>query len=203
MQKTRNKRGSIAEFGPSLMILFFVMVFPLLNLMGLAMGAAVIAMIGNQTVQAAANSSGYAQALSAMNICAVNLANSGFGKFAKLTANGGYNGSGADLYVIETKLTSNATTTHGPNVGVKTPIDPVANVYEYQVRVSYTIMPFINMSAIPLVNAIPGVGQPTVLNWHSHSNVEYPEGLVASGKPGGGNGGNGPPGVGAGGGGNQ
>lgn len=201
LQKSRTKRGSgMAEFAPSLMVFFFVMLFPLLNLMGLAMGAAVVAMISNQTVQAAANASGYTQALSSMKNCAVNLRNSGLGKFAKLTANGGYQGCGADLYVVETKLVGTTSKLYGPNSTVPPPIDTVNNVYEYQVRISFTVVPFINMSGIPLVNTIPGVGQPTTLNWTSHSNVEYPEGLVAAGLGGGGMGaGNG--GIGGGGGG--
>jgi len=169
------------EFAPSMFIFFFLALFPMLNLLGLGIAAATISMIASQTVQAAANSSAASQALTSMQSAADKIRNSAFGKFAKLAPIGGFNGCGAELYVVRTDFKTNANTTYGPLTAsslVPAPIDSNQFVYEYQVRVSYSVTPFINMSGIPFVSSVPGVGAPSNIQWAAHSQVEYPDGLT-------------------------
>jgi hypothetical protein len=173
--------SSLNEFAPALFVFFFLAVFPMLNLIGVAIGVATISLVAQKTVQAAANSSSYSQALTALQTTANNMMGTGFAKFAKLKPIGGFGGCGADLYVIATKFTggSNTTKLYGPDTPVPSPLDTTNYVYEYQVRANYTVMPFINMSGIPFVNTVPGIGSPTNFSWAAHSSVEYPDGLTS------------------------
>ncbi len=183
-RSSRERGSSMMELPPALLVLFFAILFPLINLMGLAVGTATIAMIGQQTVQAAANASNYGQALSGMQTCATNMMNTGFAKFAKLTPVAGYKQCGADLYVVITAIAPNPNGTvnvqsSAANKSINQAIDTTKNLYEYQTRVVYRIVPFINMSGIPLVKNIPGVGADSEIQWVSTSNVEFPDGLLA------------------------
>ena len=182
MTRSNRERGSsMMELPPALLVFFFAVLFPLINLMGLAVGTATIAMIGQQTVQAAANASSYGQALNSMQTCAQNMMNTGFAKFAKLKPVQGYNQCGTDLYVLITTIASNKVQSTAANQPISQAIDTTNNLYEYQTRVVYKVVPFINMSGIPLVKNIPGVGSDSEIQWVSTSNVEFPDGLLSSG----------------------
>jgi hypothetical protein len=58
-------------------------------------------------------------------------------------------------------------------------------MYEYAAMGHFQIAPFISMSGIPLVNQIPGLGQPLQMNFRAVKMVEHPQGLSFSAPTGG------------------
>jgi hypothetical protein len=179
-RKVRTARGSaLTEFGPALFIFFFFALFPLLNFIGMAIGFATVQMVAQQAATAAAASSSYTQALAAMTATENNLMNTGFAKFAKIQPVGGYSGSGCDLYVAQTDVISQAITSLGPNTPAPSPIDPKKYIYEYQVKVNFQILPFVNMSGVPFIGSVPGLGAPASVQYAGSRAVEYPEGLIS------------------------
>lgn len=178
-RRPRNKAGNAtsSEFVMALFVFFMVLLFPLINLIGLGMGAGTQYLMTKQCASAAGSSTTYRDALLAMEREANLFVNSGFGQFAKLRAVGGYSGTGTDLYVIETNLTGGSRT-YGPNTQVTTAIDTANNVYEYQVRSVFDVGPFTNLSAVPWINTVPGVGRPARMTFVAQSLAEFTDGLA-------------------------
>jgi hypothetical protein len=173
--------GNIAEFGPALLVLFLVIIFPLLNLMGFACGVATATLIANQCACSASVSQTYTDALTAASNTAMALITSPLGKFAGLQPLNGYQGSGVDLYVAATNTTSNKTTVYGPNTAVPGPIDTSTYIYEYEARVNYAIGPFLSMAGNPFVGNIPMIGKPANFQLTVQKSAEYPDGLTGGG----------------------
>lgn len=178
-QRRRNCRGSgaIAEFAPVLFIFFLVILFPLINLIGFATSSATVLMITRQSASVAGSSTTWQEALTSMEQETTKLRNSGFGKFANITPVGGYNGCGADMYVAATGLSSGNTTYSTKNNGLGGPANTQDNIYEYQIRTSFMINPWLNMSGMPFIGSVPIVGKPAGCAYIANSNVEHPEGL--------------------------
>jgi len=188
----RQKRGSTAEFAPALLILFLFLVFPLINLLGLATGTATIALLAQEAANHAAQSNTYTDALVATQSSANQFMGTGFAAFAKLKPAGGYNNCGINLWVNQTAIQSQQGTQYGPNTAVPPPIDATSNIYEYSVHARYVTQPIINLSAVPFIGNVPGVGAPTTLFLCVNRAVEFPDGLIGNGpggNPGGGGGG--------------
>lgn len=196
MRNKRNRRiGSAltAEFGPALIIFFLVILFPMINLIGLAMGAGTLYIMAVECATKAGNATNFQDALASAQTSANSYAASGFGQFAKLTPVGGYNGSGMDLYVTDTNINTNVSTTNGPNTPfVSSAIDPSTYLYSYDAKVNYNVGPFMNMGAVPWIGGVPGIGVPAQLSFTVSRNVEHPETLIAGGGGGGGGAGGGP-----------
>src|SRR5438477_6721795 len=93
--KQRRTRGSasLAEFGPALFVFFLFILFPMIDLLGVATGFATVNFIATQAAAAASVSSDYDAAMSAAMQKVQTLSSSGFGAFAKLVPSGGYNNS--------------------------------------------------------------------------------------------------------------
>ncbi len=102
----RPRRGSahIAEFGVGLFILLFFFVFPVINLMAIAVGAATVWFTTFQCAQAASTSANYVEAMNKMQSVAILVSQSGIGQMAKIKAKGGAAGCGADLYIDVTEI---------------------------------------------------------------------------------------------------
>jgi hypothetical protein len=185
--RVRNQAGKAltAEFAVALTVFLLVTLFPLINLIGFAMGAGTQYLMTVQCAGGAGASTTWTDALSAMDREAVIFANSGFGKFANLQPVGGHNGTGTDLYLIETSLAANNVLAYGPNTGGPTPLNSNNNVYEYQVRSTFDVGPFVNMSQMPWIGNVPGVGRPARLSFVAHRNCEFTDGLAmgATGVP--------------------
>lgn len=206
--RTQTGKALTAEFAVALTVFILIITFPLINLIGFGMAAGTQYILTVQCASDAGASTSFNDALSAMDREAINFAASGFGKFAGLHPVGGHNGTGTDLYLIETNLTGNSVLSFGPNTGGPTSIDPNNNVYEYQVRSTFDVGPFLSMSSVPFIGDVPGIGKPARLSFAAHRNCEFTEGLAmgASGTPlvasagyGGGSGSSGTEGVAAGG----
>lgn len=205
---TRRSSGaaSVAEFGPVLFIFLLIVLFPLINLIGYGAGVATVGLITTQAGVAAQNSLTYSQALTDVESTVTAMTNSGFGKFARLRPVNGYNGCGADVYVIVTNFKTKQSQTYGPNTPYPGTIDESNYIYEYYINTNFRLDPFLNLSGLPFIGNVPIVGASSALTWNINRNAEHPDGLntIASGGSGGGGsgtGGGGGGGVGAGGGG--
>jgi hypothetical protein len=169
--------GAIAEFAPVLFIFFLVILFPLINLIGFATSSATVLMITRQAASIAGSSTTWQEALSGMEQETQKWKNSGFGKFASITPVGGYNGSGADMLIATTNLSSGSTTYSAKNSGLGAAADTQNNIFEYQIRTQFMINPWLNMSGMPFIGSVPIVGKPAGCAYTANSNVEHPEGL--------------------------
>lgn len=182
-RKVRSNEGAAltAEFAPALFVFFLIILFPLINLIGMATGASVVYFVAGQTAISAGNAASYPSALDQVQSTANTLASSGFGQFAKLQPVGGYNGCGVDLYTTQTSVTSSNVTTSGPNTPLAVNPDTSNNLYSYDTVATYDVGPFVNMGAMPFIGGIPGVGKPARLTFNASRNIEHPDGLTGIG----------------------
>jgi hypothetical protein len=180
-KKLRGTRGSqMAEVPLAMFILFFFFLFPLVNLISCAMGAATVYFSTTQNVHRAAEQQDYAGALAAFKDQATQFNNSGLAKFLKITPVNGYQGCGSDLYIDVTAIDTSNTQSIGPNInlpGALTPTDTSANLYQYRSVATYDVFPLANMSFIPTIGQIPGLGAPFRISFTNRASVEYAGGL--------------------------
>jgi len=195
LSRFRNQSGSagIAEFVMALLILVTV-VFCLVDLVATASSYAVITLASRQASFKAATADSIDSALFEMQTAVSGLADSGLGRFAHLRPVGGYNGSGADLYINVTQVSTGTTSQIGPNVGIPRPpgskqIDSDVNIYECAARLTYEMGPLVPLTGIPLLKDIPGCGKPATMQVSTNIALEQPERLAvgASGDPNAGN----------------
>ncbi len=183
-RRIRNQQGSAlqGEFAGAIVVFFLVILFPLINLIGLATGAATLYFMTIQGAVSAGDSATYAEALNAMESTINNIKSSGLGQFANLVPVGGYSGTGANLFVIVTPTGGGSGSTHyGPNTPFVAVLDTDNNIYEYQVRTTYDVGPFLNLSCLPFVGGVPGIGAPARMNFVAHRHVEAIDGLAVGG----------------------
>ena len=103
--------------------ILLLLVWPLIDLIGLATGAATVAFISHECASSASKQPTYDLSLSACLKQSQLLESSDLAKFAKLVPVSGFNGSGVDLYVDASSFVANATKRYGPNIPVPAPID--------------------------------------------------------------------------------
>ena len=161
-KRLRSQHGNIAELPPALFVFFILVVFPTINLFGLAAGMVSLMLVTQETASRAANQPTYAKALTAMSQQASLLLNSGFAHFANIRPIGGYQGTGNDLYVVATSY-SGSVKTFGPDTPLPPPVDSATNVYEYSVHSKYAVGPIISFAGVPLLAGVPAMGQPALL----------------------------------------
>jgi hypothetical protein len=182
-RKRRRQSGSaLAEFAPVLFVFLFFALFPLLDLMAVAVGTASISLAARQGSGAAAASADYGSALTAMERDVNAVRYSGFGHFLNLTPVGGSNGCGADLWIEKTDVAAQTVQYCGPNNKAPAPIDATAFIYEYSCVASFQVGPLCNLSAVPFIGSVPGLGPPAQIRYAARTAVEYPNGL-SSGAP--------------------
>ncbi len=174
----RKERGSsAAELPVALMVLFFFALFPLFNLFMLVSDAAIIALFSHQLASDAAVQSNYDRALTKMVSSSSDLNNSRLAGFAHLQPNGGFRGSGSNLYIVSTDYINQGVTTIGPNVPLAAAIEPSKFVYEFMVTSRYTYEPIFNLSSVPFIGTVPGIGKPFTLSMSAFRSVEHLDGL--------------------------
>jgi hypothetical protein len=183
MKSRRSPRGAAlqAEFAVCLLIFLLVTAFPMLDLLGLAAGFATAAFAAIQSAHKASLATTYPEAVAEALDAAYGIAGGCFGTFAALVPNGGLSNSGVDLYVYVTDINSGTVKVFGPNSAVTDKIDPAANIYEYCARVNYHCGPMINMSSVPFVKDVPGLGKPFELTYSAFRATEYSDGLSGTG----------------------
>lgn len=173
-RRLRSHRGEMAEFPIALIVFFLFAVFPLINLVLYVAACATVAFITTQAADSVAAQSNYATSLTSMQTVVTNLTSSGWGQFARLTPNGGYQNCGADLWTVETNIATNNVNLYGPDTPDPNTPNPQTNLYEYRVVTKFTIAPFVNLSAVPFINGVPLIGTPAQLSYTVERNVEYP-----------------------------
>jgi hypothetical protein len=178
--KERRQRGSIlAEFAPTLFVIFITSFFPLMNLIGVVTGAATVMLVTTEAASNAAAQETYPNSLEAMSSDATKFLQGDFAKFAHIEAAGGYHNCGIDLYTQVTN-TNGTINSVGPNTPVSPPVDLTDNVYEFAATCNYFVGPFISLGNIPGFGQIPGVGAPFRLVFRATRMVEHPAGLATT-----------------------
>ena len=180
-RRPRSRAGNIAEFAPCLFVFFMFALFPLINLIMLGANCGTVALLTRNAAVAAANAPTYGQALTAMQSSVNNDLSAGFGQFSKLTANGGYNNTGVDLYVVATSIGGGATQVYGPDTVLTVTPNTSNFIYEYRVVSSFSLQPFINMSAVPFIGSVPVIGAATPFGYSAERAVEDATGLGSLG----------------------
>jgi len=173
----RDKRGNLSEYPVALMVLLLIIVVPLIDLLGVVTGSCVACLIAHQASSRAADHQLYTTALSTMQTEATNLLSTGFAAFARMRPVGGYQGSGADLYILESNYRSGGTKSYGPNLPVETTIDPSTCLYECNVQAQYQVGPTVSLASMPFIGDVPGLGKPALIRFAASRAAEYPMGL--------------------------
>ena len=166
----------------AVLIFFVFSLFPLINLFGMAVATGTVALgdYGNGIAKAALQHT-HALALNAMVLEASALSHNGFAALLKLHPIGGYQYCGADLFIDATSFKGGGTTSYGPNTPIPLTVpplvDPATHVYEYSVHAAFSVGPFIDMSNIPWIASVPGIGAPALINWCASRSVECVKGI--------------------------
>lgn len=170
-------RGSTSEFGAVLIVFFLLILFPLMDLVALGVGAATLQLAAHESASHAAVCEKYSDALyAAANRC-FSLARSNLGKFAKMAPVGGISQTGVHLFIVRTDYSTNQVQYCGPDSPAIPPVDTTGYVYEYMAILRYSVGPFVNLSFVPFLAEVPGLGKAAQLTFTSHSAVENPLGL--------------------------
>ncbi len=192
MQKFRPRKvkaSSVAEFGPAVMILFLVFIFPLIDFIGVITGYATVEFMTRDVASQVAKTLDFSQnagtgsatntAIQVLYNRTIQLNNSGFASFAKAIPQAGYNNCGMDLYINQIPSTGavSTVTSSANQPWTSGNIDPNNYLYQYEVKSYYNIGPLISMAGFPLLNKIPGIGLPIYFTSKSVMTVEHPEGL--------------------------
>lgn len=179
----RRRGMGLAEFVPALFIFLFIIALPLINLLSFGMGYANVALLGTQCAVEAANAGSYPDALAKVQAKANAVTASGMGQFARLQPVGGLNGCGVDVYITETDVNTKAIQEYGPNVKMAAAYDPNNKIYEYTVRTTFNVGPFISLGLVPWIGGIPLIGVPATVKATSHRAVEHSEAISLDSRP--------------------
>ncbi len=175
-----NRRWGSTEFPIALFVLFFLALFPLIDLCMLAASCAVVFTLNQQEATRAACQQNYTKALMAMSDEAGTMNGTPFAKFTQLKPVGGYLNCGSSLYVDATNYINQKVTTYGPNTPLAS-VDTTAFIYEYRVDTNFDMQPFVNLANVPFIGQVPGLGKTATLHWTCHKLCEFPKGLVMGG----------------------
>ena len=179
-RKLRNQVGgaTMAEFAPALLVFLLIILFPLINLIMFAAGTGTAYLLAKQAASRASTQSTFTEAVAVVQQESTYFVNSGFGKFAKLAPIGGVGGSGINLSVVATPYGgASSATEYTANTPIPVAADPNSNTYEYKVRANFNVGPFMDLSSIPWIGTVPGLGPPAPMNFTATGSAEFPEGL--------------------------
>lgn len=194
MHSTRCRRAdgnTMIELPLLLATLLVLFVFPLIDLCCLACGAACGYLMSQQAAKVAAVQESYPDALAQMSSTAQNFYGSGISRAWNMVPVGGYQGCGADLFVNATNYRGGSSVIYGPDKPMPGVVDPTSYIYEYSVHTQVRIAPMINLHGVPVLGAVPGLGQPALLGFSVSRMVEHPFQMCALASGGGTGGGSG------------
>jgi hypothetical protein len=178
--KQRRQSGNLlAEFAPTLFIIFITCFFPLMNLIGVCTGAVTVMLVTTEAASNAAAQESYANSLDAVSAGASRFLSGDFARFAHIQPAGGYHACGIDLYTQITS-TDGVARQIGPNSPIPPPVDLTDNVYEFGAVSNYLIGPFVGLESVPFFGKIPGVGAPFRMVFRATRMVEHPHGLATT-----------------------
>jgi endo-alpha-1,4-polygalactosaminidase (GH114 family) len=184
MRSKRNRRigsAQISEFSVALAVFFFVLLFPLINLISLSAAYATGFLAAKYAANRAGDSIDYMEAITAAAAASKEITSSGLGKFAALKPVGGYDNSGMNLYLTDTNISTNVNIVHGPNTPAVSALDQEKYLYAYDTVLTYDVGPFLNLSALPLVGNVAGLGKPVRMTFQANRAVEHLNGVTVSG----------------------
>lgn len=177
--RRRNRIGNTTELPLAILILFAVLAFPLINLIGLGLACATVWCISFQSALVASTQTDFDTSLSALTQKSGQLNTGGFVNLLKMTPMAGYKDCGTDLYIESVDyVDSSKNQTTGPNLAVPPPILLTNRFYEISAHSNYEVQPFISLSNVPLLNAVPGLGTPVTLSATVKRCAEFPQGLI-------------------------
>jgi len=174
---SRSQRGSLSEFGISIYIFILLIAFPLVDLLAVVGGFCVMTLSAHQAATAAATQRRFADCLVSVQDNSLSFLNLGLAKFIGMQPIGGYNACGTDLFIDESNLASGQSHRYPANQPVPPPMDASANVYECTASVKSKIGPLLNLSCVPFLGQVPGLGMPATLTASASRASEYPRGL--------------------------
>ncbi len=169
--------SSLAELPLTLFALIFFIFVPIIDMFGLVTGVGATYLLSHEAASRASQQKRYSDALDSVQTVANVFAQSGFSRFAKMKAVGGYGGSGVDLYIDSTNFRSPQTERFGPNMPVPPPIDLTTWMYECTAVSTFEIGPAIDLSFLPVLGSVPGLGKPAVITYSASRSAEHPTGL--------------------------
>ncbi len=175
----RRSKGA-ADFPIALFLLIFFALFPILDLSMLAVCYGMLYVVNHQEAVRASAQQNYSDALTVMTEESGIFQGSGFAAMAQLSPSGGYSNCGSHLYVDATNYINKNVQSFGPDKPLPPPVDPTAFIYEYRVESTYVMQPLINLSSVPFLSQVPGLGASAKIHWSSHCLCEHPDGLIGS-----------------------
>lgn len=183
LHKSRiTERGhSISELPVALFIFLFLILFPLIDLLSIAVACASITLLSHQAASRAAAQQNFSEALTYMQEDAMTFLASGFANLNKMRPSGGYQNCGLELYTVATDFHTKKVATFGPNTPLPRPPSVLDEVYEFRCNASYEVGPFISMSMIPGLAQVPGLGRSVVLTACANRALEHPDALSTNG----------------------
>lgn len=175
----RPRRGSAAEMPLTLLILFAVLAFPLLDLISLGLAYGAVWFVSFQCAQSASTQPDFNGSLSALLKKSAAFNSGWLTNMLKMTPVEGYNGSGTDLFVDAVDfMDAGKCRTVGPNKAIHPPIDLTNCFYEIGAQTTYKVEPFINLQAVPFLASVPALGTPITLSAKVKRCAEFPHGLT-------------------------
>lgn len=173
----RSRQGQVTELPLTLYVLFVITLFPLIDLIGIGTGATTLSLLTTQLASRASQQPTYQQALATAVGASTNFSQTQLAHLVALQPVSGYQNSGVNLFVQATAINGGGSTTYGPNTPVPQPLDTTNKIYEYTVRSSYTVGPFLPVAGVPWLNTVGGIGKPLAITWSSTRAAEYASGV--------------------------
>ncbi|MBX3138002.1 hypothetical protein KF707_17375, partial [Candidatus Obscuribacterales bacterium] len=174
--------ANIAEFAPAIIIFFLVILFPLIDLIGVATGYVTCYFATRQAASAAGVSTSFSGAKSSAISNLKKIQDDGFGKFARIDPIGGLSNTGGHIWLVRTGLTSMTTEFLGPDTKMSDGPDLLQYIYEYRVTTRQRVGPLVPLP-IGLIADVPGLSSPFPVSITCCAQAEHPEGLANSDDP--------------------
>ncbi len=181
LTRRRNRRGSVIELVPSFFLMFFALVFPMLDLIGFVSAVVILNSVASMSAHSAARATTYGEAADVAARVAEQTAS--ICGFARITPVGGIHGKGVSLLVECHKIALRQSdqmevTTVEPSKEVQIKIDRNNYLYFYRTTARFEVLPIFNFAGSPFgLGEVPGLGKPVLLQYTSSANIEHPEGL--------------------------
>lgn len=178
-KRSRREGSSLVEFAAVLFV-FFLLLFPLINMISLICGAVGAYLVTRQASIVAANSTTFSNALSNVPTEADTLVKTCLA-FTGLKPVGGISGKGVDLFITKTSMIDDSVEVYGPNTAVPGALDLADGVYEYEAVSTFDVAPYLNLRGLPWIGTVPGLGAPVRLRFQNVRACEHPEGIGGPG----------------------
>ncbi len=178
-RNSRQSIGSAAEMPLTMIILFVLGAFPLINLISLGLAYGAIWFISFQCAQSASTQTDFNSCLSAVEKRTAAFNGHGFTNMLKMVPEAGYKNSGCDLFIDAVDfMDASKCTVIGPNKPIAPPIDLTNRFYEIAAHTTYKVNPLIDLKAVPFLATVPALGTPVVLKVKVKRCAEFPQGLT-------------------------